>query len=510
MSDGELLVRGRWVVTSAQEPLLHDAALHLSGGLISEVGSWHDLRERHPDLPVLGGPQDAVLPGLINAHHHSNGVSSLQQGVEDDLLEPWLLTLLRLRPCDRRLATLLAAARQMRGGVTACVDVLSAGGTAEHYAHELDAALAAYDESGMRVALAAGFRSASFLVHGAQDDARFLAALPPAERALAQRLLPAADHIDEVDWLALMSERVKRWRSHDRVATWFGPPGPEWVSDGLLQTIAERAAVLGTGVQTHAVESLYEALHGPREWGCSTIEHLHRLGVLGPRFSIAHGTWLTEAEIERLAASDAAVSHNPSSNLRLRAGIAPLPALLAAGVTVGLGMDGTTLDDDEDIWAEMRLALRLNRSPHIANAVTAPADVFAMATSGGARLMGLEQHIGRLQPGYSADLLVLDTRRVCWPWTAPEADPLSLLVQRAKAGDVRSVLVRGEVVMRDGRPTRFDEQAVALELAGQLLDTAYPDDAAQRALALIPKLREWYAGYPSAAGEPWIRYNARD
>ncbi len=510
MTDNAMLVRAGWLVTGAFDPVLRDSALHVLDGLITEVGSWRVLRERHPSLPVLGGPDDAVLPGLVNAHHHSNGVSSLQQGVEDDLLEPWLLALRALRPCDRRLATLLAAARQMRGGVTACVDVLSASGTSEQYARELDAALAAYDESGMRVGLAAGFRSTGFLVHGAHDDQRFLAALPAAERALAQRLLPACGDMDEADWLALTSERVTRWHAHARVATWFGPPGPQWVSDQLLQSIAERAVTLDTHVQTHAVESMYEALHGPRAWGRSTVEHLHQLGVLSPRFSIAHGTWLSELEIKRLADSGAALSHNPSSNLRLRAGIAPLPALLATGVTVGLGMDGNTLDDDEDIWAEMRLALRLNRSPRISDTVTTPAQVFAMATSGGAHLMGLAQRIGQLRPGYSADLLVLDTRRAFWPWIAPQADPLSLLVQRAKAGDVSCVLVQGEVVMRDGHPTRFDELAIAHELAEQLRRTPYPEEDARMARVLEPHLRAWYADYPPMVGEPWTQYNARN
>ena len=118
----------------------------------------------------------------------------------------------------------------------------------------------------MRVALAAGFRSTGFLVHGARDDQLFLATLPETERMLAQRLLPAKGHIDEADWLALTSERVKHCNSHDRIAAWFGPPGPQWVSDKLLQDIAGRAATLDTHVQTHAVESLYEALHGPRTW----------------------------------------------------------------------------------------------------------------------------------------------------------------------------------------------------------------------------------------------------
>ncbi len=194
MTENAMLVRAGWLVTGAFDPVLRDSALHVLDGLITEVGSWRVLRERHPSLPVLGGPDDAVLPGLVNAHHHSNGVSSLQQGVEDDLLEPWLL-----------------------------------------------AALAAYDESGMRVGLAAGFRSTGFLVHGAHDDQRFLAALPAAERALAQRLLPACGDMDEADWLALTSERVTRWHAHARVATWFGPPGPQWVSDQLLR-IGDQAA----------------------------------------------------------------------------------------------------------------------------------------------------------------------------------------------------------------------------------------------------------------------------
>lgn len=509
MIANEMLVRAGWLVTDACAPPMRDAALHLRDGLIVAVDGWRALRERHPALPVLGSADDAVLPGFVNAHHHSHGVSSLQHGIEDDLLEPWLLALLAQRPSDRRLSTLLAAARQMRGGVTACVDVLSAGGTAADYARELDAALAAYAEAGMRVGLAAGFRSTSFLVHGARDDQRFLAALPDDARALAQRLLPAPGQIDEADWLALMVERITRWRGDERIAVWFGPPGPQWVSQPLLQEIATRAAALDTHVQTHAVESMYEALHGPREWGRPTIEHLHEIGVLGPRLSIAHGTWLSEAEIERLASSGAAVSHNPSSNLRLRAGIAPLPALLAAGVTVGLGMDGTTLDDDEDIWAEMRLALRLNRSPRIADAVTMPAQVFDIATRGGARLMGLQQRIGQLRPGFAADLLLLDTRRSRWPWAADDADLLSLLVQRARAGDVRCVLVQGEVVMRDGRPTRFDEQAVASELAEQLRRTPAPADGARLARVLGPHLRQWYAGYGLPAGAPWTQYNAR-
>jgi cytosine/adenosine deaminase-related metal-dependent hydrolase len=277
-----------------------------------------------------------------------------------------------------------------------------------------------------------------------------------------------------------------------------------------MQRIAEQAAAYDCGVQTHVTESFYEKLHGLRSHGRPIVQHLHELGVLSPRFSIAHGVWLSEKEIDILAETGAAISHNPSSNLRLRAGIAPLNALLAAGVTTALGMDGTTLNDDDDMFTEMRLALRLHRTPRLHTPAPAPCDVFRMATAGGAELLRKDRELGRLAPGYLADIIVLDTERLSWPWIAPECDPRELLLMRAKADDVRTVLVGGEVVWNDGRPTRFDIDAAARELAGALKTTPFPQRQAELIERLRPYIEGYYGAWEAAPLTPYISYNSKD
>jgi len=300
-----------------------------------------------------------------------------------------------------------------------------------------------------------------------------------------------------------------RGSKHDRIDIWYAPPGPQWVSDAFMQRICAQAAEHGVGVQTHVTESLYEMLHGPLYYGKSTVQHLCDLGVLSPRFSMAHGVWLTEPEIELMAETGAAVSHNPSSNLRLRAGIAPLNALLAGGVTVGLGMDGTTINDDEDYFDEMRLAMRLNRTPRFDAPAPAPEQVFEMATAGGARLMLKEKTLGAIAPGYAADLVLVDLERIAWPWIAPEADPRELLLMRAAAGDVDTVLVGGEVVLSGGRPTRFDLDEAGREAAGMLAAQAYRTEDAAMVERLRPHIESYYQAWHVPDLAPYTVYNAR-
>ncbi|MCH8154409.1 MAG: amidohydrolase family protein, partial [Proteobacteria bacterium] len=296
---------------------------------------------------------------------------------------------------------------------------------------------------------------------------------------------------------------------HPRLDLWFGPPGPQWVSDSFLQRIAERAEAADVGVQTHVTESIYEKLHGPRFYGQDTLAHLRDLGVLSPRFSIAHGVWLTEREIEILAETGAAVSHNPSSNLRLRAGIAPVNALLEAGVTVALGMDGTSLNDDEDMFTEMRLALRLHRTPMLGGPAPSVARIFEIATAGGAKLLRKEATLGRLAPGFAADLVLVDLERITWPWTAPEIDPRELVVLRARAGDVDTVLIAGEVVLEGGQPTRFDPAEAGKELAERLAATAYPRERAALVARLLPHLEAYYQAWEMPQLTPYSLYNSR-
>lgn len=499
------LVRGRWVFTG--ETTLNDGAIAIQNDCILEVGDWEGLRDRNPEAEVLGSEQFAVMPGLINAHHHSNGVPNSLQGVEDDFLELWLFANLGLRSQDPTFKTLLSIAQLLQSGVTSVVDVVSISGTVDDAWADLKGRLSAYEQSGMRVALTPGASYESLLVHG--EDEAYLNSLPADLRQRLETLSPPEQPLSKSDYLDIMTDLVQQYQSHPHIDVWFGPPGPQWVGDELLIQIVDAAKRLNTQVQTHAVESFHEKLIGPRFHGKSVIAHLADLGVLSPQFSIAHGVWITEKDIEILANTGAPVSHNPSSNLRLRAGIAPLNAMLAGGMTVGLGMDGTTLGDDEDMFAEMRLAARLHRTPQLNTPAPSYEDVFQMATSGGARLMGQAQQLGKLAPGYKADLVLVKCDRLTWPWLAPEANPLHVMMMRAKAMDVDTVLVNGKVVLKAGMPTGFDLKAIGQEVAEQL--NAAPNPATYRALVadVLPYLKEWYVAWEVPALQPYAAFNSR-
>lgn len=489
MAEQTLIVRGRWLLQDA-ETVIDNGAVVIEGAHIAETGAWRDLRARHPHARVLGSEQYAVIPGLINAHHHSNGVTAQQQGVADRLLEPWLLSLAKRRRTDTTLSTLLSAARLLRTGVTAVVDVHSGRGTATAYQQDVQDALRAYDEAGMRVAFATGITEQNFLVW--DSDERFLSTLPPQARSLAQMRQPSPDNLTPDEYFAVFDELWQRYQAHPRIDLWFGPPGPQWVSDAFMQRIAARAEALNTGIQTHLLESYYERQHGRRIYGQPTLLHLRDLGVLSSRLSFAHGVWLTPEEIEVAADAGVHVSHNPGSNLRLRAGVAPLNAMLASGLNVGLGMDGMTLNDDEDMFAEMRLALNLHRTPKLTTPAPAATDIWRMATTSGARLFQAGSRLGRLASGYAADLVLLRLERILWPWVAPEADAALLLLTRAAARDVDIVLVGGDIVLQDGKPLNVDVAAAGAELAQQLASTPYPDQAAEMVQTLLPHLEAYY------------------
>jgi len=499
------LVRGRWVLTG--DRVLPDGAIAIQDETILTVDTWEALQSRYPDAEVLGSEQFWVMPGLINAHHHSNGVSNLLQGVDDDFLELWLLANLTLKSQDPQLKTLFSIAQLLQSGVTSVVDVASITGSADQCHETLQARLQAYEMAGMRVALTPGVTYESHWVH--HEDAAFLASLPHDLRQQVETLLPLKPAIAQADYIALVTALVKAYRDHPHIDVWFGPPGPQWVGDEFLVQMVAAAQRLHTQVQTHAVESFYEKLIGPRFYGKSVIAHLHDLGVLSPQFSIAHGTWLTEADIAILAETGATVSHNPSSNLRLRAGVAPLNALLAGGATVGLGMDGTTLGDDEDMFTEMRLAARLHRTPQLGSTAPSYETIFQMATTGGAALMGKADVIGKLEPGYRADVVMVKGDRLTWPWVAPDVNPLHLLLLRAKALDVDTVLVGGAVVLQGGRPTQFDIDAIGQALAAQLAAQPAREQYRDLVAKLKPHLTHWYAQWEHPSLTPYAAFNSK-
>ena len=505
----DYLVHSRWLITAADQPVITDGALLIRAGEIAAVGEWHALRASYPDVRVVGNGDCAVIPGLINAHHHSHAMSGIQHGVMDDLLEPWILAWAGMRPLDRYLNTLVSAGIQLGAGVTSVVDMMGFSGGAEQFAATTRQALSAFKDAGIRAALAPGVTTRSHFISGDGEDAEFLKSLPDDIRSLAEHLQPPADLMDDEDYFAVMDDCQRETAPEARLDLWYGPPGPQWVSENCLLRCVEKTRAWQCRLQTHINESFYEKLLGPRHHGCSMIEHLDRLDALGPHFTIAHGTWLNATDIALLTERGAAVSHNPSSNLRLRAGVAPLSEFIQSGLTTGIGMDATTLNEDEDMFAEIRLALRLQMSPFIESDCLSVEDIFNAATVGGAGLLGKSHHLGRLQPGYSADFVILDLDRICWPWAAPEAEPMALVLMRARREHIHQVFIAGESVWLDGRPTRFDLDDAARELAKRTARLEFPVAGHDAAKALMPYLRTWYASWDKPELKPWRIYGSK-
>ena len=505
------LITGRWVFTGAEgvDDLLTEGAILVEGGHVKDVGSRRVLRERYRGARIVGSDRYAVMPGLINAHHHSHGATSAQHGISDQVLEPWILSLARKRETNPYLNTLLSAGRLLRTGVTTVVDNFGGGGTADQYSHQVRNALRGYEHAGMRAAFAAGFKTDGFLVHGSGEDQRFMQSLSPDLQILASRRLPEPGGMAVDEYFGLMADHHERYADHPRVDLWFGPPGPQWVSPQFLCQLAETAESWNVGIQTHVNESLYERLHAEKFYGEPTMLFLERLGILSPRFSVAHGVWCNEEELDVLGRNGVSVAHNPSSNLRLRAGIAPVNAMRTNDVNVALGLDGTTIDDDDDMFAEMRLAKHLSGSPELSGPALGWRDVWGMATLGGARLYGRPGVLGRLAAGYAADVVLVDLERITSPWVAPEADPLELTLMRARAGDVEMVLVGGEVVFERGEPTRFDEQEAAAAFADALEETPFPADAAEMIDELKPRINAWYEAWDVPELKPWMARNSK-
>ncbi|WP_204251138.1 amidohydrolase family protein [Elioraea rosea] len=476
-------------------PILHrDAAFAIADGRVAAIGAWETLRAAHADAAVLGGPGMVAIPGLVNAHHHV-GTTPLQLGSPDHPLELWFASRLGFRDIDLRLDTLFSALEMLASGVTTVQhlhprvpggvdEVVAAGVTVTD----------AYREIGMRASYSTALRDQNRLVYAA--DAEFTASLPPelqpAMAAYFRRFtLPLADQVDVFEGLraAIGDDPLIRLQ--------LGPANLHWLSDQALETTRALSEKYAMPMHMHLVETAYQNEYARRRTGGSALAHIHRLGLAGPRLTIGHGVWLSESDIELCAHTGTRVCHNCSSNFRLKSGIAPVNRLMRAGVGIALGMDEAGINDDRDMLSEMRLVLRTHREPGIDAPCPTPSEVLRMATEGGAATTPFGDTIGRLSPGAWADCVLFDWDEVTRPWQNPAIPMLDVLVQRAKAAAVKTVMVAGEVVYENGRFTRVDRDAILESLAqwfGRKLTQAEKDRWALGE-ALMPHVRAFYDGY---------------
>lgn len=441
---------------SGPEGVLTDSGLYIEGDRIVSVDTQERLRQRYPEVDILGGSGRVALPGLVNAHSHGRGLSTPLQGIPDDVLELWLPTLALLKHLDPYWNTLHSAAQLLRSGVTTVIHSHVGGGDFAAYRRGVERAIEAYEDSRMRVAFAMGFKEQHQLVF--DDDEVFLSTLSPSLREKVERQLLGQSSISGEEYFRLFHElyRHHQGTNHPRTTLFLSPVGPQWCTDRFMAEAADVSAATGTGIHIHVSESIYEKWYGYREWNTSVVEHLDDLSLLSPRLSLVHSVWLNEREIQLCADAGAVVVHNPSSNLRLHNGIAPINAMLEAGIPVAMGIDSTALDDDEDMLREMRLALYLHREPGIAASVPDPYQILEMATIGGARAALLDDRIGTLEVGKKADVVLVSLERIVEPYLDPALDIVEAILTRGRAEDVDTVLVDGEILLDGGRLTHLD------------------------------------------------------
>jgi cytosine/adenosine deaminase-related metal-dependent hydrolase len=365
-------------------------------------------------------------------------------------------------------------------------------------------ALRAYEASGLRVRYAVQARNRNSFAYEADED--FLRRLEPDLAAAVAAAAEAMGGATEDEFEALVRELIPRYDDHPRIGVLLCAEGPEWCTDDLLRRLRSLADELGAGIHLHFLESPYQREYLRREYGRPALEQLDALGLLGPDVSLAHAVWLTEADMRLCAERGVAICHNPSSNLRLRVGIAPVATMLEHGVTVALGADSTGLNDDDDLLQEMGLAARLHQLPRGLRRGPGPepVDILRMATSDGARAIGLPDAVGRLEPGRHADLVLLDYEEISKPFLADDVDPIAALVYRARARHVDTVIVGGTPLLAGGRFTAIDEDGVHAALAASARAPVPPRieawmDAVRR---VRPAVEAFYSGWEEPALQP--------
>ncbi len=481
----------KWALIDGQ--FQRDSALYVVDSSIVETGLRRVLVEKYPDALIFGGDDLLMLPGLINSHDHGRALGTASLGIPDAILEVWLDNLAVLPHLSPRLAAEFEGLQLIQSGVTAVAHSHNPASYTSMF-DEVQHTLDGYRQAGVRVAMHPPLLDQNRLIYA--DREAFVERLPPEYRRQGRAAIhadapPLDDYFAALD--ALFEQR------HDPRQHWVhiqvSPVGGQWASDDLITRAVAWARAKGTRVQMHMLETQYQRLYAFRQWQKGFIQHLDDLDALGDWLTMAHMVWVEDTDAALLASRGARVAHNPSSNLRLRSGVAPIPQFLREGVRVGIGLDGHALDDDQDYLRELRLAFTLGNRPGASAVGLPPLAVLAMATRDGAAVtFGANAPLGVLGAGYLADVVLVDWAGVRGDWCPPdypsEAHLPEFFLRRANRTHVRHVMVNGEWYLRDGRHTRLNEaalnQAVREELASQLVPSPS---------ALGPYVRDFYASW---------------
>jgi len=517
-----MLVRGKYVLASpadAPGTLLTDGAVAVSEGLILETGDFNALRKKYPQAAVKGNGKQLLMPGLVDSHSHGSGVSSIQGGKLFDYLENLLLDWAYLPSVDTELRVALSAAKHIRNGCTSMH--LNYWGEEPNLLENALACVEGARKAGIRLAYSPGGRNVNRL---ALDESEFVKTLPEELRAAVAPQL----HYDKkafVDqYLALFNELHRRFDGPDtRIIL-----GPGWVqgsTDDFLLAVKERASNSGKKIpiHLHTLQSPVQKAYGLKKYGKSLVAHLDDLGLVDDNLVLGHAVFLNEGDIALLAAKGGSVTHHPSCNLAVRNGIAPVYAMVKAGVNVAVGIDDKGLNDDDDVIQELRLVHRLHRVSGFDLGGTPALDartVLKMGTINSAKACGFAGEIGELKSGMKADMILVDLTEALGDFAgsadptglaAPDLDIAELFIHRVKGTHVNTVIIGGKVVMEDFKILTLDLPAVAREARVQVSKAIGPEQKAYADLMqrVKPYYHDWYRGWENIGLDPFYPMNSK-
>jgi len=365
-----------------------------------------------------------ILPGFVNTHTHA-AMTLFRSYADDMALMDWLQT--KIWPAEANLTgedvywgTLLAIAEMLKTGTTTFADMY-------FFMNDVAEAVA---QSGIRAVLARGMAGVA----------------PTAGQALVES-----------------EEFYRSWHggADGRITVMLGPHAPYTCPPEYLKKVVALAQLLGAEIHIHLSETLGEVDECRKNHGKSPIELMNDLGLFEHGVLAAHCVHVSAADIAIMAEKGVRVAHNPGSNMKLASGVAPLPQMLAAGICVGLGTDGTASNNNLDMLEELRLSALLHKVNTLDPLVIPAAKAVELATASGAAAVGLGRVTGQLAPGYKADIAILSMDATHW---YPRHDRLSLLTYAASAADVDTVLVDGKILLDNRKLTTIDEQQLKYEV----------------------------------------------
>ncbi len=401
--------------------------------------------------PAVSKPARRLLamPALANAHDHCRALSPTSFGGAGKPLETWLLRLGAMPSVDPYLGACAAFGRAARAGVASVMAHYTRPQGPMSLLDEAREIARAAADVGVRGTLAIAMRDRNPLVYG--DARELLAQLPPDARAVVEKqfFAPTPSAEEQVSRVEAIAAAVES----PTFTVQFGPTGAQWCSDALLSAIAAASANTGRRVHMHLLETKYQRAFADRAYPKGLLPHLKALGLLSPRITFAHCVYARPEELDLIAEAEATIATNPSSNLHLASGIAPIGDAIKRNCRIACGVDGSALDEDDDALREMRLGHFLHggwgfdkviaRAPYLSSIVA-----IGRAANGA-------PGSGQIAVGEPADILVLDLDLLDRDAVMP-VEPIDLVFSRATQAHVAYLIVNGRPVVHDGETAGVD------------------------------------------------------